>query len=82
MPRRKISQRDARVALKRVEELENAATRLRANWCTDYPAGKHILNLDVSSPYAQGALFAASALGAAFVGKRDGNNLKLYAVPK
>lgn len=42
MARRHISQREARAAVKRVDELETLRAKERTSWVSDYPRGVYL----------------------------------------
>lgn len=80
---RKISQREARAALKRVAKLERIEQDRRQAWSRGtYPGGIHIYKDQIDrSGWVYGALKTARRLGCALVGTFDDDGvLHLYAV--
>lgn len=78
---KKISQAEARRLKKRVEEMEQRERIRMARWWTDYPGGVHIRTIALTESGTD-ALDVAQKLQHVLIGKLDGSNLHIYAVPK
>ena len=84
MSRRRISQAEARAAIKRVAELEAEESRRRFVWALDWPGGVHIGSVEWNVPaLVCEAALTARKLGHAIVVLPDDSRKKLmlYALP-
>lgn len=77
--RRAITQAAARAALKRVAQLEQEHSRRLNSYVTDYPGGVHMATIGMGELSA-GRLQASQSLGAAIVGRMDGQEMRVYAI--
>lgn len=77
---RKISQRTARAAIKRVAQLEcDNAARIK-QWARDYPGGVNIVNIPVDD-VSNAKIETAKSLGYSLVATQwNRNQISIYAV--
>lgn len=82
MSYRKISQAEARAALKRAREAEEKLEAAFDRWTQDYPSGVHLLNIPHQTEFTHGSLFTIARLGYAIIGKLspDEKTLRVFAV--
>ena len=82
MARRKISQREARRAIRELEELRDEISRQRNNWLEEYPRGVYLIHFDNITDMAHGYLSAAARLDFPLAAKyfADQKRLRIYAV--
>ena len=78
--RKHISQREARRLQKRVAALKEQERVRMSRYRAEYPGGVHILTLGLDAE-GRGRLYGASVMGAAFVAKLDGSEVRIYAIP-
>lgn len=79
--RKRISQKVARAAIKRVAELERERRMERAPWARNYPGGTNLCRFNLSDDRASGMLHAAQRLKHPLVAVVDGDKLHIFALP-
>lgn len=77
--RRRISQREARRLLKRIQQFEVQERERRRAWSSDYPGGVHFKSIDLD-PSTAAAVETVRKLGHAVVGTLSGGRLHLHAL--
>ncbi len=78
---KKISQKAARAAIKRVAELERQRQVERAAWGRSYPGGTNLCHFNLGNDRASGLLDGAHRLKHPLVAVVDGNKLQIFALP-
>lgn len=79
--RRPISQREARRLKNEVASLREKLSAAHNQYVSEYPGGYHIMTF-TPNPQNLGRIEAGRLLGAAFIGKKYGDDLMIYMVPK
>lgn len=78
---KKISQKAARAAIKRVAELERQRQAERAAWSRSYPGGTNLCYFSLGDDKVSGLLAGAQQLRHPLVAVVDGNKLQVFALP-